>query len=130
MIKNKNNYHEFFIKFFHLANKIQMFDTKYKYELNMKFLFFLWKMMIQKYLKINFFQKFSIYCNQMIQILKKINKAENHTYKLNQLTRRILNISNILKYLIFSDNEQTQLFLKKKCFICKKSNHINRNCLK
>src|SRR6266480_2590015 len=104
-MKNENDYHKFLIKFLHLADKIQMSDMKYKYELNMKLLFFLQKMMIQKYLKINFFQKFSTYCNQMIQILKKINREENHTYKLNQLARKVSNISNISRYLIISDSE-------------------------
>ena len=83
MMKNENDYYEFLIKFLHLTDEVQMSDMKYKYKLNMKFLFFLQKMMIQKYLKINFFQKFSTYCSQMIQIFKKINKAENHIYKLN-----------------------------------------------
>ena len=105
-----------------------MSDMKYKYELNMKFSFFLWKMMIQKYLKINFFQKFSTYFNQMIQTFKKINRAENCTCKSDQLTKEISNVLNILKYLILSDNEWAQLFLEKKCFICKKSNHMSRNC--
>ena len=82
-MKNENDYHKFLIKFLYLTDEVQMSDMKYKYKLNMKFLFFLQKMMIQKYLKINFFQKFSTYCSQMIQIFKKINKAENHIYKLN-----------------------------------------------
>ena len=120
----------FLIKFFHLTDKTQMFDMKYKYKFNMKFLFFLQKMMIQKYLKINFFQKFSTYCSQMIQTLKKINRAENCMYRSVQSAREALNVLNILKYLTFSDSEQTQLFLEKKCFICKKSDHMSRNCLK
>ena len=129
-MKNENDYHKFLIKFFHLADKAQMFDMKYKYELNMKLSFFLQKMIIQKYLKINFFQKFSTYCNQMIQIFKKINKMKNHMYRSDQSAREALNVLNISKYLIIFDNEQTQLFLKKKCFICKKLDHISKNCLK
>src|SRR5437762_12358221 len=104
-MKNKNDYHKFLIKFLHLADKAQMSDMKYKYELNMKLLFFLQKMIIQKYLKINFFQKFSIYCSQMIQILKKINRAENCMHKSDQLTREILNILNISRYFTLSDSE-------------------------
>src|SRR5947207_1963016 len=125
MMKSENDYHKFLIKFLHLAGKAQMPDMKYKYEFNMKLSFFLQKMMIQKYLKINFFQKFSMYCSQMIQTLKKINRAENYMHRSDQSAREALNILNILKYLTFSDSEQTQLFLEKKCFICKKSDHMS-----
>ena len=54
-MKNENDYHEFLIKFLYLADEAQMSDMKYKYEFNMKLSFFLQKIMIQKYLKINFF---------------------------------------------------------------------------
>src|SRR5436190_13346403 len=127
-MKNDNDYYKFFIKFLYLTDETQMSDMKYKYEFNMKLSFFLQKMMIQKYLKINFFQKFSTYCSQMIQIFKKINRAENHICKSDQFVRRISNILNISRYLIIFDSEQTQLFLEKKYFICKKSDHMSRNC--
>src|SRR5947207_13715159 len=104
-MKNENDYHKFLIKFLYLTDEVQMFDMKYKYKLNMKLLFFLQKMMIQKYLKVNFFQKFSTYCSQMIQILKKINRAENCMHKSDQLTREILNILNISRYFTLYDSE-------------------------
>src|SRR5438034_11701905 len=104
-MKNENDYHKFLIKFFHLADEAQMSDMKYKYEFNMKLSFFLQKMMIQKYLKINFFQKFSTYCSQMIKTLTKINRMKNHTHKSDQFTKRISNVLNILKYFTFSDSE-------------------------
>src|SRR5436190_22345652 len=109
-MKSKNDYYKFLIKFLYLADKAQMSDTKYKYELNMKLSFSLQKMMIQKYLKINFFQKFSTYCSQMIQTLKKINRAENHTHRPGQPTRETPNISNTPRYPALSDSEWAQLF--------------------
>ena len=60
-------------------------------------------------------------------MLKKINKTENYIYKSDQFTKKVLNVSNALKYLIISDNEWAKLMLKEKCFICRKSNHMNKN---
>ena len=139
IMKQTDNFHQFFIKFQHMIEEIEIIEKNFKYELNSHLFYNIHIVVIEAYIKNKDFKKFvdvilqitdshkEIYewCQKEIVTKKKIaeiNDPENRSDSSASTSHRIPAISNL------SANKCKILMINEKCFICKQTEHCANVC--
>ena len=127
-------YHDFLIKFLHLANEAQISESKHKKELNNKLAFDFHKQVIFNFISDNIFQEFFIYCSQIYHMLQMISSVKSQVWQFTSVTAdwQIISAAAAIWITIFttvrfttsssslSDNEKFKLMCEKQYYNCKK----------
>jgi hypothetical protein len=146
------NFHNFYIKFLHLAAEVQISPKDLLYELNEKLSFELRDKVMTKFLETPTLTEFSRYCNNTDNQIKALNSRKDRIRNKNQ-TRSLTNNPTppttstwnqkpdiaipklkgaenlaLLQRPQYSDPEKQSLSRLGACFVYKKTGHLAKFC--